>query len=350
MKKIAINGALLMSDITGIERYAREILAVIDSICEKERFVLVVPEGANTIPHYNNIQVKYYGKFKGVLWIQTYFAYYVIRHSLIPFSFDAIVPYFKPGIATIHDISFKVNPEFFNDGFKGYLAIKFREFFYRRCIRKCPIIFTVSDFSQKEICKYYSCKPEKIIITGNGWNHIQKIKPNHLLKKQHPEWFTKPFFYSLSSIAKNKNIAWIIETAKKNTDYNFLIAGGIQKHSSNVLDGIEEVKNIILLGRVSDADSKYLMEQCEAFIFPSLYEGFGIPPLEALACGAKIIISNAACLPCIYQEAAYYIDPNKPCSNLKQLLTQNVGSSDGVLERFSWQNIASIVYKSLITA
>lgn len=349
MKRIAINGALLMGDITGIERYAREILNIIDHICEKGHFILVVPQCANNIPHYQNIEVKYYGRLKGILWIQTYYSYYVIRHSLTPFSFDAIVPYFKPGIATIHDISYKVNNSFFNDGIKGFLAIKFRELFYSRCIKKCSRIFTVSDFSKKEICMHYSCDEEKITVTGNGWNHLQKITPSHRLRDLHPEWFSKPFFYSLSSIAKNKNIAWIIETAKMNHNYLFLIAGGIQKHSSDVLRGIEEASNIILLGRVSDADSKYLMEHCEAFVFPSLYEGFGIPPLEALACGAKIIISKAACLPDIYQDSAYYIDPNIPCKNIHQLLNKKVGTSKEVLERFTWQNIAMIVYNKLIT-
>lgn len=347
MKKIAINGAPLTGDVTGIERYAREILNAMDCICEKGRFILVVPQCVNDIPHYQNIEVKRYGRLKGILWIQTYYTYYVVRHALTPFSFDAIVPIFKPGIATIHDISYKVNSAFFNDGIKGYLAIKFREVFYHRCIRSCSRIFTVSDFSKKEICKHYPCNAEKITVTGNGWDHLQKTTPNAQLKEQHPEWFVKPFFYTLSSIAKNKNIAWIIETAKKNTDYHFLIAGGIQKHSSDVLRGIEEAHNIILLGRISDADSKYLMEHCEAFLFPSLYEGFGIPPLEALACGARIVISNATCLPDIYKDSAYYIDPKTPCENLRQLLNKDVGTSKQILERYTWLNIARIVYECL---
>lgn len=348
MKKIAINGALLMGEITGIERYAREILNIIDEICEKGLFILVVPKSANNIPQYKNIEVKYYGRFKGTLWIQTNYFYYVIRHSLIPFSFDAIVPFFKPGIATIHDISFKVNHDFFNDGIKGYLAILFREIFYKRCTKKCSTIFTVSNYSKKEICKHYSYDADKIIVTGNGWNHIEKITPNYQLRIEHPEWFYKPFFYSLSSIAKNKNIKWIIETAKLNSEYSFLIAGGIQKHSSNVLENLENVKNIILCGRVSDADSKYLMEQCEAFLFPSLYEGFGIPPLEALACGAKIIISNTTCLPEIYRNSASYIDPYAPCSNLKQLLNKEVNTDKEVIQHYTWRNMALIVYNHLI--
>ena len=85
---------------------------------------------------------------------------------------------------------------------------------------------------------------------------------------------------------------------------------------------------------------KALMSKCKAFIFPSYYEGFGIPPLEALSVGAKIIVSKAACLPEIYGNTAHYIDPDNPDINLNQLLEQPVESPERILEKYTYDNAA----------
>ena len=95
-----------------------------------------------------------------------------------------------------------------------------------------------------------------------------------------------------------------------------------------------------MLGYVSDDQVKALMQKCTAFVFPSYYEGFGIPPLEALSCGTKIIVSNAASLPEIYENTAYYINPNDTNINLKLLLSKEVESSDKILERYQYKNAA----------
>ena len=78
------------------------------------------------------------------------------------------------------------------------------------------------------------------------------------------------------------------------------------------------------------------MQHCRAFIHPAIYEGFGIPPLEALSCGADIIVSTATCLPEIYKNSAHYIDPYNYDVDLDNLLKQPVESRESVLERFDW--------------
>ena len=85
----------------------------------------------------------------------------------------------------------------------------------------------------------------------------------------------------------------------------------------------------------------------KAFILPSYYEGFGIPPLEALSCGAKIIVSNAACLPEIYGNFAYYIDPNNTNIDLKELLKKNVECPDFLLKKYTYSNAANVFYELL---
>ena len=89
------------------------------------------------------------------------------------------------------------------------------------------------------------------------------------------------------------------------------------------------------------------MQKCKAFIHPAIYEGFGIPPLKALACGAKVIVSTATCLPEIYKDAAYYIDPYDYKVDLEALLGNSVASRETVLGRFDWQREAEKLLRIL---
>ena len=96
----------------------------------------------------------------------------------------------------------------------------------------------------------------------------------------------------------------------------------------------------MLLGYVSDGEVKALYENCKAFIFPSYYEGFGIPPLEALSCGAPVIIGRAASLPELYENCAHYIDCNNSDVNLEEILSAPTESASVVLEKYTYQKAA----------
>jgi glycosyltransferase involved in cell wall biosynthesis len=86
------------------------------------------------------------------------------------------------------------------------------------------------------------------------------------------------------------------------------------------------------------------MERCKAFLLPSYYEGFGLTPLEALSCGAKIIVANAASLPEIYGKCAHYIDPYDTNVDLDELLKEPVEAPDSILEKYSYDTAAKQVY------
>ena len=89
------------------------------------------------------------------------------------------------------------------------------------------------------------------------------------------------------------------------------------------------------------------MQSCKAFILPSYFEGFGIPPLEALACGSPIIISNAASLPEIYGKCAHYIDPFNPDTDLDALLKEPVEPPTSLFEKYSYDNSARQLFDLL---
>ena len=89
------------------------------------------------------------------------------------------------------------------------------------------------------------------------------------------------------------------------------------------------------------------MTNCKAFIHPAIYEGFGIPPLEAMSCGAPLIISTATCLPEIYENSVHYIDPFDYNINLDNLLSQKIESPDVILKKFNWKQEADKLYRLL---
>ena len=116
------------------------------------------------------------------------------------------------------------------------------------------------------------------------------------------------------------------------------------------IEKLKTLSNVLLLGYVSDQQVKYLMKNCRAFVFPSYYEGFGIPPLEALVCGAKIIVGKAASLPEIYGNTALYIDPENTNCNLSQMTDSfNPDQKDieSVLNEYSYDKAAKKLYNSI---
>lgn len=344
--KISVNGFFLTHKITGMERFALEILKELDKSAP-EKYEIVVPTYVKDVPPLKNIDIVYYGSVRGILWVQTSFLWYIIKNKRLPLTFDSIAPLLRPGVVCIHDITFKVNKNFFGYNLRSKLSLCWRNLQYLVCIKYSPLIVTVSEFSKREILNNYNCDKEKIIVIGNGWDHFASVEMKDDVKINHPEYFTKPYFFSLSSLSENKNLSWIIKTAAKHPQYNFLIAGGAINTYWKIMEK-KQYPNVYFLGYVSDETVKYLMKNCEAFLFPSFYEGFGIPPLEALSTGAQIIISNSSCLPEIYEKSAHYIDPHIPCDDLDRLLNDKVDSPERILEKYRWCNISKSLHDNLM--
>lgn len=138
----------------------------------------------------------------------------------------------------------------------------------------------------------------------------------------------------MGSLEPNKNFKWIAETARQMPDQIFAIAGSINEQVFSDNLGFQCPSNMKLLGFVSDSEAKTLMRDCKAFLFPSIYEGFGIPPLEAMSAGCKcIIVSNTEVMHEILFDAVNYIN------HLKNGYIENlnvINNKFGILDRYSW--------------
>lgn len=334
-----INGKILFRKITGVERYARETIKEIDKINKTLNLFIVFPkEYDDCTLEFRTIKiVKIGGLSSGFWWDQVTLPRFARKNHGIVVSFDFTTSILWPGISTIHDMSFKRNPEFFNKSIKQQLIKKKLEIYSSGAKRSKYPIFTVSKFQKKEIEKLYNINSSRIIVAENAWQHFNKIGEDYTVFKEYGIT-PKSYYLSLSSATPNKNFSWVYKAAKNNPDKNFVIVGG---NTSISVENLKSEKNIKYIGYQSDERVKSLYRECKAFLFPSLYEGFGIPPLEAMSVGAPIIISNSSCLPEIYEDSAAYIDPHNPDVNLGELRIPNyIEKSKKILLKYSWEKTA----------
>ena len=117
----------------------------------------------------------------------------------------------------------------------------------------------------------------------------------------------------------------------------------------NIPENIVDVpSNVLFVGFVTDAEHKALMMNAKAFVHPSKLEGFGIPPLEALAMGVPIVVASASCLPEVYGKCAHYIDPDNSDVNLDLIADEAVESAEILLKKYTWDNVAKRWYRLLV--
>jgi len=345
-KKVLINGDFLCRRLTGIERYAYEITRRLDNLCVKDEIAIVIPSFVENIPDYKNLEIIRLKKKSNsnIRWQMFTLQGFLLTHrkyTILEFG-NCCLP-LAPGIVFLHDIYCEFFPEDFVSRRDKFTRL-YSRLQYRFIARLAKKIATVSEYSKNEIGKTFKIDPSKINVIYSSADHICDIVSDFSIFEQFPALLDKQFYFSLGSLSKRKNIKWILEYAVKHPEYNFAISGtSLSTVKVNELDkGIP--KNIILLGYLDDSRVKALMTRCKAFILPSYYEGFGLTPLEALSCGAQIIIAKAASLPEIYGNTAHYIDPFNTDVDLDAFLSEPVEKPDAVLAKYSYDTSAEKVY------
>lgn len=342
--KCSINGKFLSQRITGPQRYALEIVRALDDLVEEGAFELCVPRNADvSMLDLRNIDVSVVGSLTGVSWEQIELPKRSRANGTILLSLCNSAPIARPGVVCFDDAYVRVIPENFKKGYVLWYRILARAY-----EKRAQGLFTISEFSKTELGRFYPRFGSEAVVVPCAWQHMDGIVCDDGVFGKEPRIRKGEYYLSIASAAKNKNFGWVVGAAKKNPESIFVIAGG----SSNVFSdaGIENRENVLRLGYVDDGELKALMSYCKAFLFPSLYEGFGMPPLEALACGARIVVSDIPVFREVYEGAAIYVNPHDPDIELDHLLNDaSEGKAEDVLGRFSWKRSAKQVLE-LISA
>ncbi|MGE4351173.1 MAG: glycosyltransferase family 4 protein [Bdellovibrionales bacterium] len=190
-----------------------------------------------------------------------------------------------------------------------------------KILARTATIGTVSRFSQQELSSVLGIKAEQILLIPNGHEHINRQAPSeNIIAKLGLE--NRPFFLFIGSPAPRKNLNRLIEAfqALNRENIALVIIGAA---NAKVFKGANAAsyKNVLTPGRLEDGEIIALYQAAEALVFPSLYEGFGIPPLEAMVHGCPVIGADIPPVREVCDDAILYVDPLKPNTITQQMDT-----------------------------
>lgn len=299
---------------TGTETYSTELIKALSKIDRKNEYILYTPlDISDKLPNLGtNFTQKIlpFGKFWTQLRLSYEFLYekpdvfFVPAHTL-----PLVVP--KNSVVTLHDLGFKHYPELYSS-----TDLNYHNWAMGHSVKNVKHIIAISEFTKKDIMKYFTIDPTKISVIYEGYDQ-DVFKP--LKNRNNSE---KPYILFIGRLEEKKNIVGMIKSyeilRKENKiRHQFILAGspgfGYEKIQSQISSLDDEIKKDILLpGYVSQEKYVQLLKSADILFFCSFFEGFGLPPLEAMACGVPVVASNRTSIPEICGKAALLVDPEKP--------------------------------------
>lgn len=326
--KVLIDLTSLADNFSGIERYAASL--AFEMIKDEEtQFILVFKAAVHEIfkenVNKNNVEVVVLNSCSKLAFNQIRLPNAIRRIKADYYLFLAFpVPIFlfkKNMISTIHDICCWDCPETMKGMSKWYFRVS-----HKVALLKCTRIITISEFSRQRIVKRLCYPQNKIWLIQCGIDskflnfHKQKDKTKCISNKYK---LPDSYILSLSTLEPRKNLNLLIraysELLKEGKIHlPLVLAGRVGWKMEELITSIDEFtrKHIFFTGFVDDEDLPYLYGNAKLFVFPSKYEGFGIPPLEAAACGTLVLSSDSTSLPEVLGDNATFFR-NNDCENLK---------------------------------
>lgn len=213
-------------------------------------------------------------------------------------------------VVVIHDIAFARYPQFVIGKYQKYL-VKFTP----KALRKAELVVAVSEFTKQDIVDYYKIDPKKIVVVHNAVDQ-KRFHPTGLTNDVRKRYkLPGEYLLFMGTLEPRKNVQRIVEaynelSSEIRTKYPLVLAGGKGWLDQGIENAIQQVKTpgkVIRTGYIDDDDMAAVYSGAKLFLFPSNYEGFGIPVLEAMACGTPVITADNSSLPEVAGTAALYV-------------------------------------------
>ena len=325
--KFFINGRFLSQKITGVQRYAAEMVKAIDALLASEHtaaslrnadWQLLTPADASEGLDLDRIKIRVVGRLRGHAWDQIDLARAAAGGRLISLANSGPV-FHRDHIVVIHDAQVFRRPDFFN---WRYLTAHRT---MGRLLARHAAIATVSGFSRRELAEVLNLSASRIPVFPNSAEHFAATTPDPgILARLGVQ--PQKFFLFVGSKTKNKNLSVAIRAVQllDRGDVPLVIVGGDNSKVFQDNSG-QGVSGLLLAGRLTDSEIAALYAHASAFVFPSLYEGFGVPPLEAMIFGCPVIASTADAVVETCGDAAAYFDAND-AEALKQLMLERLAT------------------------
>jgi len=368
MKKIIlIDASPISGGLSGAARYSYRLLNKIFPIDNDFNFKVLVPKKEK-----RSIEINEWEKYDNVNFVQMNatnigpkrqieFAVSQFRFDLLH-SLSSFAPLLASGrlVTTIHDIKNFESSKYL----KGKSEIK--KWYIKNVIKKSMImsdhILTVSEYTKSDILNKVNIEPESITVTHIGPGHE---KTNTEVNSQ----ISSPYLFFVGTLRPHKNIEGLISAFKylnkdyEHNDLNLVIAGkDYNDHKKELKEKVESRlrDKVHFVGKVSDEELGVWYQNAKVFVYPSFYEGFGIPPLEAMGYGVPVAVTNQTSVPEIVGEAGTYFDPHEPSEIAKAInkilespeyRERSIAAGKDRYRQFTWEATAKKtleVYKSIL--
>ena len=370
MYKIAINALGLKNNTGGGEAYVYNLVKSLLENDNKNKYYLFagynVKEIFEDLFKHNNLKPIFYkvntnNSVDRIICENTLLPISLFKHKIdLVHHVSNYLPNFSPikSVATLFDmVAF-----FYHDNYSDLQNMdKFYQYFKKamaRTAKKAERIFTISEFTRQEFLKCYDAKEKTIALPISLDTRKQIPTPNiNVLEKYN---INQPYLLSVSVIRPHKNFDFLVRVfnqlkEKYKIPHQLVIAGGIHFGGEKFLEEIEKSpykETIKYVGYIKDEELSSLYSFCDAFVYPSFYEGFGIPLLEAMEYNIPVISSDRASLPEVGGDACLYFDPideNDAFDKIYSVISNEdlkfklINLEKVQLEKFAWDKIAKSV-------
>ncbi|WP_442775394.1 glycosyltransferase family 4 protein [Sphaerotilus montanus] len=311
-----INARFLTRHATGVDRFAIELLqAGLQAGLLPQAQAVVPAEATLVTPAPKGLAVRHAGRHGGHRWEQFELPALAAAAGEVPLvNLCNTAPLrHRRQIAVIHDAAAVANPQNYSFAFRQWYRVMIGSL-----MRRSRVIATVSRFSADELTRHFGAHHHGIEVIPEGGEHILRLPADPTVFER-LDLRGRRYVLAVGSLSLNKNFAAVLNAMSLIDDPDTVLVAAGGGNTRIFTDSAVQHERLQRTGYVSDQQLRALYEGAACFVFPSFYEGFGLPPLEAMCCGCPVIVSDRASLPEVCADAALYCNPDDPATLAAQL-------------------------------